>query len=98
MAYESAAAAWSDLRNGTARPDVVLSDISFQDSFTGVDLAGRVRDQRPDLPVVLMTGYTEQLERAVALDLTVLAKPVGPRELILALKKALGAPARTAVN
>jgi two-component system NtrC family sensor kinase len=73
------------------RPDVLLSDISLAESLSGVDLAERLRALHPGLPVVLMTGYSDQLERAAALGLTVLAKPVGSRELLNVLAAALAA-------
>ncbi|RYZ00295.1 MAG: hybrid sensor histidine kinase/response regulator [Comamonadaceae bacterium] len=70
------------------QPEVVLSDIRMPGEMDGVGLAARLQRTRPDLPVVLMTGYTPELEAARALRLQVLAKPVQPAELLRALAAA----------
>jgi CheY-like chemotaxis protein len=41
---------------------LVLSDI-LMPSLTGLDLVMRIRSEYPDLPVVLMTGYTDRFDR-----------------------------------
>ena len=37
--------------------DVVLSDIMLPGSLNGVQLAFRLRERRPGLPLILVTGY-----------------------------------------
>lgn len=66
-------------------PEVVLSDIRMPGEIDGLGLATRLQRTAPDLRVVLMTGYTSELEAARALKLDVLAKPVQPAELLRAL-------------
>jgi CheY-like chemotaxis protein len=44
-------------RNG-AEIDLVLSDVQMP-GLTGPELAGRLRQRSPDLPIVFMTGCTE---------------------------------------
>ena len=39
--------------------DVVLSDILMPGGMSGLDLARKLREMRPTLPVVLMTGFSE---------------------------------------
>ena len=51
-------------------------------------MLGYVRDRHPHLPVVLMTGYSNELQK-VGPDEIVLLKPFSPRELADALRKAL---------
>ena len=51
----------------------------------GLDLARIVRRDRPALPVVLMTGYTAELQRALAEGFRVLQKPCSPDTLASAL-------------
>ncbi len=66
----------------------MLSDIRMPGSVDGMGLAKWVTARMPDLPVVLMTGYSEEQEHAVRLGLTVLAKPFAPDELVRELTAA----------
>jgi signal transduction histidine kinase/CheY-like chemotaxis protein len=67
--------------------DVVLSDI-VMDGMSGLDLARRLRAVRPDLPIVLMTGYSEALAGRPSEDFPILAKPFGPQDLTGAIGRA----------
>jgi signal transduction histidine kinase len=55
--------------------DVVLSDIQMPGGISGIDLAERLRIDKPDLPVVLVTGYTGDLTRLQATGVAVFTKP-----------------------
>jgi signal transduction histidine kinase/CheY-like chemotaxis protein len=66
--------AWEVLRAGGVF-DLVLSDVQMPGKLTGIDLAERVRSERPAQKIALMTGYADELERATQLDIPVLAKP-----------------------
>ena len=61
-----------------------------------MDLAFRLRELRPRLPVVLITGYAKQLEDAVSGGLRVLPKPTPPQDLLRELRRAIGETARPA--
>jgi CheY-like chemotaxis protein len=89
-----AASALARLEPGEAA-DVVLSDI-VMDGPTGLDLARRLREVRPDLPVVLMTGYAEALAGRSNDEFPILAKPFGPAELSAAIARARGRVAAAA--
>jgi two-component system NtrC family sensor kinase len=69
--------------------DVVLTDIVMPGSRTGLELAARVAERWPDLPLVLMSGYAPELQRALAAGLVVLPKPCSPVALGAALERAL---------
>jgi CheY-like chemotaxis protein len=69
--------------------DGVLSDIVMAGGMDGIELALSLRQSHPQLPVVLMTGYTSRLDAAVAAGLTVIAKPCQPMELATALARVL---------
>ena len=56
--------------------------------MTGTELARHARDIRPDLPILLATGYAELPDRA-AVDLPRLAKPSAKRGLAVELAKLL---------
>lgn len=71
--------------------DAVLSDIVMPGNLGGIELATEIASRFPALPVLLMSGYTPQLQRAIAGGLTVLPKPCSPATLAVALEKALQA-------
>lgn len=73
--------------------DVVLSDIVMPGPLDGIAFAEALRRSYPDMPVVLMTGYSAQLESARAQDFTVLPKPCSPQVLVQALRRAIQSPA-----
>ena len=76
------------LLRGGARADVLIADLSMPD-MTGAELAGRARDLRPDLPVLLATGYAD-LDLPQAGALPVLQKPYRGEQLRAAVAALLG--------
>jgi two-component system NtrC family sensor kinase len=70
--------------------DVVLSDIVMPGG-DGVALATRLRKRRPELPVVLITGYAREVRHAVGPDLEILAKPCAAEDIVGALSRAISA-------
>lgn len=61
--------------DGAAPFDVVLSDIHMPGKLNGIDLAEILQDRKPRIPVILVTGYAEELDRARHVDARVLSKP-----------------------
>ena len=58
--------------------DLVLTDMTMP-YVTGDSLANRVLSMRPDIPIILCTGFTERLSREQARDIGISAyvsKPV----------------------
>ncbi|SDC09388.1 hybrid sensor histidine kinase/response regulator [Paraburkholderia lycopersici] len=55
--------------------DLVLSDIHMPGTMNGIDLAEALQGLEPALPVILVTGYAEELDRARHVDVRVLSKP-----------------------
>jgi CheY-like chemotaxis protein len=69
-------AARRDVANDGALPfDVVLSDIHMPGKLNGIDLAEILQSWTPRVPVILVTGYAEELDRARHVDARVLSKP-----------------------
>ena len=63
-------------RSGEPLPfDLVISDIHMPGKLNGIDLAEAIQHFDTKLPVVLVTGYAEELERARHVDAHVLPKP-----------------------
>lgn len=69
--------------------DVVLSDIVMPGALDGIQFANALRRAYPDLPVVLMTGYSAQLTTARESGFTVLPKPCSPQVLVETLSRAV---------
>ncbi|PKN57252.1 MAG: hybrid sensor histidine kinase/response regulator [Deltaproteobacteria bacterium HGW-Deltaproteobacteria-14] len=72
--------------------DVVLSDVRMPGPLDGYDLARWIRMHRPDVPVVLVTGFDplpEGAEAAPAVDAEVLRKPYHDADLARAIEAAL---------
>jgi signal transduction histidine kinase/ActR/RegA family two-component response regulator len=67
--------------------DVVLSDVVMPGALDGVGLARRLREQRPGLPVVLITGFSNT--PMADGEFNVLRKPCAPAELLAALQAAI---------
>jgi signal transduction histidine kinase/CheY-like chemotaxis protein len=64
------------MRTGEPLPfDVVLSDIHMPGNLNGIDLAEAIRALDSRLPVILVTGYAEELDRARHVNVRVLSKP-----------------------
>jgi CheY-like chemotaxis protein len=88
----SAEAALGALANGR-NIDVVFSDIMMPGGMNGVELARQVRRRRPNLPVLLTSGYAEAARRSAEEDgLRILPKPFSIEDLASALKLASGGP------
>jgi PAS domain S-box-containing protein len=84
----SAEAALGALANGRAI-DVVFTDVMMPGAMNGIGLARELRRRRPDLPVLLTSGYSDSGWREAGVSNTeMLAKPYRLEELALALTAA----------
>ena len=77
--------------------DVILSDLVMPGEMNGFDLALRVRERWPALPVLLATGYSEQAARAIKAGFPLISKPYQPAALLLALEGTASAPVAAAL-
>ena len=78
------------LKRFQAEPfDIVLSDVVMPGEINGIELAVRVRKLRHRTPVILITGYAEELDHAVRAGFEVLQKPCPPEALAAALARSL---------
>jgi CheY-like chemotaxis protein len=67
IAVEDGAEALETIENDRGGFDLLLSDIKMP-VMDGIALALNVARDAPDLPILLMTGYADQRERAHGLD------------------------------
>jgi DNA-binding NtrC family response regulator len=79
-------------RNQPDRFDLVVTDHSMP-NMTGAKLAEVMVDIRPDIPIILCTGYSEL---DISADVKnrcireIVMKPVNKKELALAIRRLLG--------
>ncbi|MGK7869457.1 ATP-binding protein [Falsiroseomonas sp. E2-1-a20] len=83
----SAALAIAAINQGPA-PDLVLTDVVMPGGQDGLDLARRLGAERPDLPILLCSGFSGAPLRVAAAGLPLLRKPFGLEELRRALLRA----------
>jgi CheY-like chemotaxis protein len=57
--------------------------------MVGTELARRVRARRPDLPIIMVTGYVDAIADMSSITL-MLKKPFSPSELTAALQQCRG--------
>ena len=72
-------------------PDVALIDLMMPGDMDGLGLLARLRERRPDLPVVMMSGRAALADAVRATRLgafTFLEKPLTPEGVLLALASA----------
>jgi CheY-like chemotaxis protein len=91
VGFTSSVEALAAFRESPERFQAVLSDEAMPD-MTGTDLARKIRAIRPEIPIVLMSGYVTPLITTRARDAgvaEVLAKPLVARDIARSLAAAL---------
>jgi CheY-like chemotaxis protein len=83
----SADAALGALANGR-KIDVVFSDVMMPGTMNGIELARKLKQERPDLPVLLSSGYAEPNGGRMPNGIEVLGKPYELADLAQALARA----------
>ena len=73
--------------SGERRPTLVFTDIVMPGGISGIELARKVRERFPELPILLTTGYSEQV--AGSHGFPVLQKPYEMETLASALSSLL---------
>jgi DNA-binding NtrC family response regulator len=76
------------------RFDLVITDMTMP-KMTGEQLAHEFMRQRPDLPVILCTGFSERMSQVQAADMGFsgfLMKPLAIRDLSVTIRQALNKP------
>ncbi len=68
---------------------LVLSDVVMPGGVSGLDLARTLRDRRPELPVILATGYSSYASEVVAEGFALIEKPYRRDVLAASLRSAL---------
>ncbi|MBO0904369.1 response regulator [Jiella sonneratiae] len=84
-------------RLADSRVDLVVLDVMLPDA-SGLDICREIKDERPELAVILLTALKEDVDRIIGLELGAddyLGKPFNPRELAARIRAVLrrGVPA-----
>ena len=91
---QEALEAWTE--NGGAF-DLLLTDMIMPGGLTGLDLAERVRREKPELKTIVMSGYSLELSQHGAFEanrLAYLAKPFDTLTLSRVVRNILDKPAK----
>jgi two-component system cell cycle response regulator CpdR len=91
VATEDGAAALAALRRNNGQFDLLLTDVKMP-VMDGIALALAAGRDHPEIPIMLMTGYAEQRERAHGLDALVhdcIGKPFSVEQIKTAVREAL---------
>ena len=95
--FEHPAAAFAAVREDPGAVDLLISDHSMPE-MTGADLCVAIKQLRPELPIILLSGFVDAATGVSLKDSgidVVLQKPVVTRELAAACRNALGDPGAT---
>jgi len=74
--------------------DLVITDMTMP-NMTGDELAKELMSIRPDIPIILCTGFSERINKEKAKEMGIqklIMKPIVQRELAEAVRKALDQP------
>ncbi len=94
VAYTSSTEALAAFQKTPEDFDIVITDQTMPD-LTGEHLAAELRRIRPDIPVVLCTGFSHAIDAKKANSLGInafLMKPIEPRELAATIQQVLEQP------
>jgi PAS domain S-box-containing protein len=70
--------------------DLVITDIGLPE-LDGYELVRRLRAERPDLPILMMSGYADEPHRVeLGPDIPLLSKPFSPDALVAAAAEVFG--------
>ena len=89
--------ALAEIARTPARFEVVFSDVVMP-GMNGVELAGEIRRRRPDIPVVLTSGYSDVLASEGTHGFDLLRKPYSVADLSRILRRAVQDARTTALS
>jgi CheY-like chemotaxis protein len=94
VGFDSSAAALATFRAAPERFDLIITDEAMPD-MTGTELAREIKQCRPDIPIILVSGLggTQLAKAAAATGVSMLLrKPLQRRDLAESVARVLGRP------
>lgn len=89
--FSSSLGAWESFRDEADRFDLVLLDQTMP-GMTGAELAENILRERPDIPIIMATGFSESMTPETARRIGIsdfVYKPILGNDLAMAIRKAL---------
>jgi len=89
--FTDSSEAWVKFTNDPSGFDLVITDMAMP-QMTGEQLAAEILNIRPDMPVVLCTGYSDRITEEQALEMGIysyIMKPMTKSELAVLIRKIL---------
>jgi PAS domain S-box-containing protein len=81
--------AWASLQK--KMPDILITDVIMPGKIDGLELARQVRNLSPTLPILLVSGYPIDVEKALTdLNLPMLPKPYRREQVLIKIAELLG--------
>lgn len=80
--------------------DMIITDQAMP-NMTGVVLSRKILDIRPDIPIIICTGFSEQIDEIGAQQLGIkgyLMKPVTPKEFAIKIRQILDPAFKTVIK
>ncbi len=71
--------------------DLVITDMTMP-NMTGLKLASMLREIRPDIPIIICTGFSEMIDVDIAKSMGILGyvmKPIAKDEIARTIRKVL---------
>jgi CheY-like chemotaxis protein len=83
--------ALEEFQNGPEAFDLVITDMTMP-NLTGVELSRKLLETRPDLPIILCTGYSEKIDAQIAKSMGIrgfLMKPLAIYDMANTIREVL---------
>ena len=101
--YEVAAAFSAEeakIKINNQKFDLIITDLRLP-NYDGIELMGEFKEQFPDIPVILMTGYSDVTTAVKAIKngaADYISKPFIPEEVLVVVSNALHTASKTTTN
>jgi DNA-binding NtrC family response regulator len=89
--FENGAAALNAFKSDPESADLVITDMTMPE-LTGDKLSEKILEIRPDMPIILWCGFSEDISEDTAVGMGIkkyIQKPVSPRDLLQSIRKIL---------
>jgi two-component system response regulator HydG len=82
------------------QPDLIMCDLRLED-MNGIDLLTKIKEKYPDIPVIIMTGYSDIKSSVNAIKIGAydyVTKPLLPDEILMTIQQALESDTKPVVK